>query len=153
MKNSPLLIVLGEPNSIFSEILFKAYKKKIIQKFNRPIVIIGSENLLKQQMRLLKYSIKIQKINQLEVKKINYNKKNIYIINVEYKFKKIFDKISKKSNNYINNSFKIALKLLNEKSAFALINGPVSKTHFLKKKYLGITEYLANKTIEYYERY
>jgi len=97
-------------------------------------------------MRLLKYSIKIQKINQLEVKKINYNKKNIYIINVEYKFKKIFDKISKKSNNYINNSFKIALKLLNEKSAFALINGPVSKKYFLEKKYLGITEYLATKT-------
>ena len=28
MKNNPLLIVLGEPNSIFSEILFKSYKKK-----------------------------------------------------------------------------------------------------------------------------
>ena len=34
---------------------------------------------------------------------------------------------------------------LNEKSAFALLNGPVSKTHFLEKKYLGITEYLAKK--------
>ena len=47
MKNNPLLIVLGEPNSVFSEILFKAYKKKIIQKFNRPIIIIGCEKLLK----------------------------------------------------------------------------------------------------------
>ena len=146
MKNSPLLIVLGEPNSIFSEILFKAYKKKIIQKFNRPIVIIGSENLLKLQMKFLKYSIKIQKINALDLKNSNLNKKYININNVEYKFKKVFDRISNVSNKYINNCFKIALKLLNEKSAFALINGPVSKTHFLEKKYLGITEYLSNKT-------
>ena len=63
-NNNPLLIVLGEPNSIFSEILFKVYKKKIIQKFNRPIVIIGCENLLKSQMKFLKYSIKINKINE-----------------------------------------------------------------------------------------
>jgi|TARA_B100000959_G_scaffold48730_1_gene50095 4-hydroxythreonine-4-phosphate dehydrogenase len=146
VRNNPLLIVLGEPNSIFSEILFKAYKKKIIQKFNRPIVIIGSENLLKLQMKLLKYSIKIQKINTFGLKKSNLNKKYINIINVEYRFKKIFDKISSGSNKYINDCFKIALKLLNEKSAFALINGPVSKTHFLEKKYLGITEYLASKT-------
>jgi len=146
VKNNPLLIVLGEPNSIFSEILFKTYKKKIIQKFNRPIIIIGSENLLKLQMKFLKYSIKIQKINTLDLKNSNLSKKYINIINVEYKFKKIFGKISRNSNNYINDCFKIALKLLSEKSAFALINGPVSKTHFLEKKYLGITEYLANKT-------
>ena len=120
-------------------------KKKIIQKLNRPILIIGSENLLRRQMKVLKYSIKINKINSIDLKKINLNRKHINIFNVEYKFKKIFDNISNKSNNYINNCFKIALKLLNNKSAFALINGPVSKTHFLEKKYLGITEYLANK--------
>ena len=146
MKNKPLLIVLGEPNSIFSEILFKAYKKKIIQKFSRPIVVIGSENLLKLQMKFLKYSIKIKKINSLNLKNANLNKKNINIVNVDYRFKKAFNKISNSSNKYINNCFKIALKLLKEKSAFALINGPVSKTHFLEKKYLGITEYLSNKT-------
>ena len=146
MKNKPLLIVLGEPNSIFSEILFKAYKKKIIQKFSRPIVIIGSENLLKLQMKFLKYSIKIKKINALDLKNSNLNKKYINIVNVEYRFKKVFGRISNVSNKYINNCFKIALKLLNEKSAFALINGPISKTHFLEKKYLGITEYLSSKT-------
>ena len=77
MKNKPLLIVLGEPNSIFSELIFKAYKKKIIQKFNRPIILIGSENLLKLQMKSLKYSIKIKKINSFNFKRLNLNKKNI----------------------------------------------------------------------------
>ena len=62
MKNNPILIVLGEPNSIFSEILFKTYKKKIVQKFSRPIIVIGSEKLLQSQMRYLNYSIKIKKI-------------------------------------------------------------------------------------------
>ncbi len=146
MKNKPLLIVLGEPNSIFSEILFKTYKKKIVQKINRPIVIIGSENLLRSQMRALKYTSKIKKISNLDLKNLKLDKKIINIIDVQYKFKKNFDKISKNSKNYINNCFKIALKLLNEKLAYALINGPISKTHFLEKKYLGITEYLANKT-------
>ena len=145
-NNNPLLIILGEPNSIFSEILFKTYKKKIIQKFKRPIIIIGSENLLKSQMKFLKYSIKINKINSFDLKKLNLNKKHINILNVEYKFKKTFDKISNNSKRYINDCFKVAIKLLNEKSAFALINGPVSKTHFLEKKYLGVTEYLASKT-------
>jgi len=144
-NNNPLLIVLGEPNSIFSEILFKSYKKKIIQKFNRPIVIIGSENLLKLQMKFLKHSIKIQKINFFDLKNSKLNKKYLNVINVDYKFNKIFTKISNNSNKYINNCFKIALILLKKKSAYALINGPVSKTHFLEKKHLGITEYLAKK--------
>ena len=58
MKNNSILIVHGEPNSIFSEILFKAYKKKIIEKFNKPIIVIGSINLIRSQMKFLKYSIK-----------------------------------------------------------------------------------------------
>ena len=145
MKNNPILIVLGEPNSIFSEILFKTYKKKIVQKFSRPIIVIGSEKLLQSQMRYLNYSIKIKKINSINIKNSNINNKYMNIINVDYNFKKIFNNISKNSNKYINNCFKIALKLLSEKSAFALINGPISKKHFLNKKYLGITEYLSNK--------
>jgi len=145
VKNNPILIVLGEPNSIFSEILFKTYKKKIVQKFSRPIIVIGSEKLLQSQMRYLNYSIKIKKINSINIKNSNINNKYMNIINVDYNFKKIFSNISKNSNKYINNCFKIALKLLSEKSAFALINGPISKRHFLEKKYLGITEYLSNK--------
>jgi 4-hydroxythreonine-4-phosphate dehydrogenase len=35
---------------------------------------------------------------------------------------------------------------MKEHKGCALINGPVSKKHFLKKKFPGITEYLASKT-------
>ena len=37
-------------------------------------------------------------------------------------------------------------EILNTKITNKFINGPISKKHFLKKRYLGITEYLAYKT-------
>ena len=46
----------------------------------------------------------------------------------------------------LKKSFDIALKILNKKITNKFINGPISKKFFLKKKYLGITEYLAHKT-------
>ena len=70
----------------------------------------------------------------------------INIINVEFKYKKIFSQISPKSSNYINVCFNVALNILNNNKDCILINGPISKKSFLKKKYLGITEFLSKKT-------
>ena len=39
----------------------------------------------------------------------------------------------------------MALKLIKKYKFKTLINGPISKTHFLKKKYPGMTEYFAQK--------
>ena len=146
MKIKPILIVSGEPYSIFFELFFKVYINKIKNKLKTPIILITSKDHLLKQMKFFKYNFDLNLINLDDLKKKKINNKKINIINVNFNFKKVFDKISNKSNKYINDCFKIALKLLNEKSAFALINGPVSKTHFLEKKYLGITEYLAKKT-------
>ena len=132
MVYKPIIVVAGEPNSIFSELLFKVFKNKINKKINRPLLIIGSEKLLKAQMKALKYYFNIRKIKFTDNAKLN--NKNINIIDVKYNFKKAFDKISNKSDKYINDCFKVALELLKKKQAFGLINGPISKTHFLKKK-------------------
>ena len=40
----PIIIVAGEPNSIFFEIYFKTLK---IKKFKSPIIIIASKDMLK----------------------------------------------------------------------------------------------------------
>ncbi len=61
MNIKPILIVTGEPFSIFSEILFKTLKKN---KFKKPIIIIGSYRLLCDQMKFLKYSIKFNVIKK-----------------------------------------------------------------------------------------
>ena len=143
MKDKAILIVAGEPNSIFLEIFFKSLKKN---NFKRPIILIASKNLVAQQMKKLRFNFKI---NLIDTKKIVLNlltNKELNIINVDYKFKKIFDKISENSNLYIKNSFDIALTLLKTNRFIGLINGPISKKTFLKDKFFGMTEFLANKT-------
>ena len=144
MKHKPVIIVLGEPFSIFSEILFKSLRK-IKKNFKKPILLIGSKNLLEKQMKKLNFSFKISKIDLKNSKIYNLNKKNINIIDVDLKFLKTFDKISFRSKKYIKKCFDIAILLLKNKEADCIINGPISKKHFLKKKYPGITEYLSNK--------
>ena len=143
MKNKAILIVAGEPNSIFLEIFFKSLKKN---NFKKPIILIASKNLVAQQMKKLRFNFKI---NLIDTKKIVLNlltNKELNIINVDYKFKKVFDKISESSNLYIKNSFDIALTLLKTNKFLGLINGPISKKTFLKDKFFGMTEFFANKT-------
>ena len=143
MKNKAILIVAGEPNSIFLEIFFESLKKN---NFKKPIILIASKNLVAQQMKKLKFNFKI---NLIDTKKIVLNlltNKELNIINVDYKFKKVFDKISESSNLYIKNSFDIALTLLKTNKFIGLINGPISKKTFLKDKFFGMTEFFANKT-------
>ena len=139
---SPILIVAGEPNSIFFEIFFKAQKTK---KFKSPIILIGSLNLLKLQMKKLNVRRKINSLNPRNFNEKKLNNKTINIIDVNYNTSVAFEKISKKSNQYIENSFEMATKIMKEKFIYKFINGPISKKYFLKKKYLGVTEYLTNK--------
>ena len=50
MSTKPILIVAGEPNSIFLEIFFKAMKLKT----KNPLILIASHKLLLMQMKKLK---------------------------------------------------------------------------------------------------
>jgi len=143
MIKEPIIIVAGEPNSIFFEIFFKSLKDN---EFKSPLIIIGSKKLLKEQMLKLGYTYELNNLNKdfQEFKKLN-NKK-INLINVDYDFKKCFEKITSKSNKYIDDTFKTALNFIKKNNLSKFINGPVSKKTFLKGKTLGITEYLAKKT-------
>ncbi len=143
MKSKPIIVVAGEPNSIFLEIFFKSFSLKKIKK---PIILIVSKSLFLMQMKKLGFSFKINLINSNNIKTNSLTNKKINLINVNYKFKKPFDKISDKSNLYINTCFKISLNIINKIQCAGLINGPISKKNFLKTKFLGITEYLAHKT-------
>ena len=143
MVYKPILIVAGEPNSIFSEIFFKSIKYK---KYKSPIIIIASKKLIELQMRKLNVNKKIRLIDFLKIEKYNFDNRKINLIDVNFDQKKPFERISNKSNSYIEKSFEIAIQILNKKITNKFINGPISKKFFLKKKFLGITEYLAFKT-------
>ena len=142
MKVEPITIVAGEPNSIFLEIFFKSLKK---HKYRSPLIIIVSKKLLQEQMKKLGFNFRINTIDKNFNTFEELNNKNINLIDVEYKFNDCFEKVSNKSNNYVEETFKIALKILNQNKFSKFINGPISKKHFLKGKSLGITEYLAKK--------
>ena len=143
MDKEPIIIVSGEPNSIFLEIFFKSLK---LNTYKSPLVIIVSKKLLQEQMKKLGFTFKINDINKKikDFSKLNNNKINL--INVNYEFKKCFEKITSKSNKYINNTFETALNIIKQNNLSKFINGPISKKYFLKGKTLGITEYLAKKT-------
>ena len=56
MRYKPIIIVAGEPNSIFFEIFFKSIKKI---KIKHPLILIASLNLIKLQMGALNIKKKI----------------------------------------------------------------------------------------------
>ena len=143
MKNyKPIIIVAGEPNSIFFEIFFKVIKKKI----KSPIILIASKKIIMKQAKILKEKISFNITNEFEIIKKKDNLKKINLIDIDFKQVSGFDKITTKSNNYIASCFDVAIKLLKNNVSNKFINGPISKKTFLKKKYNGITEYLAKKT-------
>ena len=142
MNYKPIIIVAGEPNSVFFELFFNVVNKKI----KSPIILIASKKLIIKQAKILKKKINFNNINEFEViKKKNFLQK-INLINVDLKQKHGFSKITSKSNSYISNCFDIAIKLIKNNVSNKLLNGPISKKTFLKNKFNGITEYLADKT-------
>jgi 4-hydroxythreonine-4-phosphate dehydrogenase len=142
MNYKPIIIVAGEPNSVFFELFFKVVKKKI----KSPIILIASKKLVLNQAKILKQKISFNLIHDLNLLKKRENLKKINLINVDFNQTKAFSKITSKSNNYISSCFNIAIDLLNKNISNKLINGPISKKTFLKNKFNGITEYIAKKT-------
>ena len=130
MGKKPIIIVSGEPNSVFLEIFFKSIK---INSFKSPLIIIVSKRLLQQQMIKLGFTFKINDIDKKFKDFSKLNNKKINLINVDYDFKKCFEKVSSKSNKYINETFLIALNFMRQNKFSKFINGPISKKYFFKR--------------------
>ena len=81
MVFKPIIIVAGEPNSIFSEIFFKSINYK---KFKSPIILIASLDLIKLQMKKLKMNKKIKLINLSTLKNSRLDNNKINLINVNF---------------------------------------------------------------------
>ena len=133
MNYKPIIIMAGEPNSIFLELYFKVINR---EKFKSPHILIASKKLLKLQMIKLKFKKKIRLIDHNQLKKYKLNNKSINLINIDYETSKAFEKISSKSNEYLERCFQMALKLLKKNISKKFINGPISKKYFLKKNIL-----------------
>ncbi len=135
MNYKPILIVPGDPDSIFLEIFFKTLKKK---KIKSPMIIISSTDLIKKYAKKNRLEIKLNKIKIADLKKINIKKGLIYVIDINYKF-------NKNTKEYVNECFDEAFKILKNGITHKFLNGPITKNKFLNKKFYGVTEYIANK--------
>tara|TARA_B100000989_G_C19518524_1_gene462936 strand:+ start:499 stop:1470 length:972 start_codon:yes stop_codon:yes gene_type:complete len=142
MNFKPILIVCGEPSSVFSELLVKTFKK---YKNKKPIVLIGSLNLIDSQLKKLGLKLNLNLVFLKSKYLKNLKKNKINIIDINYNFKKPFEKSSSKSKIYISKCFHEAFKIIKYNKIIGLINGPVSKKNFLKGRYQGITEYICSK--------
>ena len=141
MKNKPIILVAGEPNSIFFEIFFKAIEQK---KYKSPLVLICCRRLLTQQMKFFNFKkkLKILKINELKNLNINNNSINLIDIRLQKLLKKKDQDIFTKA--YLNESFNTAFQLIKNKFTKKFINGPINKKTFLNKKFLCVTEFISN---------
>ena len=134
--NSLIAIIAGEPASINSEIIAKAWKKKY-----KNIFIIGNYSLIEEQF--LKLNIKIPLFKVEEFKDIEIRKR-LLILDIPLKYNSIFKHKSSEVKKYIFKCFDVAHKLAINKKILGFINAPIDKNIF-NNKYLGVTEYLANK--------
>ena len=132
MNSKPILIVPGEKKSIFFEIFFKSLKSR---KFNSGLILICNKKKLDKEIKIFNFKKNIELLDKFEINPKNIKKNKIYLIDV-----KNYD-----SKNYIFDSFDIAFKLIKSGFTYKLINGPIDKSKTLKKKYLGITEYISKK--------
>ena len=140
MRRKPIIIVPGQPNSIFFEIFFKSLAvKKIIS----PIIFICCINLFKFNARKYRFNKNFNLINS-ENTKNNLMNNCIYILDVKLKKNKLGKIQFSNNKEYLNRCFYESFKLLKKNITYKLLNGPINKTKFLNKNYLGITEYISN---------
>jgi len=121
-------------------------KKK---KFRHPpCLVIGNYNLLYRHLKYFKFNLNLKLIEK-NFKLDDLKGTDIPVIDIKYDQKKIFEKISKRSNKFISDCFSQGLNLIKQNKILGIINGPVAKETFLNKKFCGITEFIAYKTGRY----
>ncbi len=130
-------IVLGEPNSINSEILAKS------NVFKSKAIVICSYELLKSQFQILKIKRKLRKIKKPE--DIKNNSKVINVLDIPLTFKKAFNVKFKESSNYVKKCLVVGHHLCLQKKLKGIINCSINKKNLFKNKNLGVTEFLAKK--------
>ncbi len=131
----PILVVAGDPKSIFLEIYIKSLRLK---KISNPLILIINEKILIDQMKILNQKFRLNKLKDTKTDFSKLNNKMINFINVPLN--------SKNNNDYIKRCFELALELLKKNKKLQLLNGPINKKRFFKGKYPGVTEYLGSKT-------
>ena len=133
-----IAILAGEPNSINSEIIAKAWKNK---KKLKNIFIIGNYSILKKQILKLNIKIPLVRIEKFEDFR---REEKLFVLDIPLKFTSAFNANLTEVQFYIFRSFDVAHNLAIDKKISGFINAPIDKKIF-NNRYLGVTEYLSEK--------
>ena len=76
-SNNSIIIINGEPQSIFLELFIKSLKK--LKKMSKPIILICSYDLINKHSKKFNYKFKLNFVNK---DYSNIQKKKINLINI-----------------------------------------------------------------------
>ena len=134
-------IVAGDPESINSEIIAKAWgKKKLFKNLN--IFVIGNYNLIKKQFKNLNIKLKLNKISDLKNKNF---KKRLLVYDVPLSFNDPFNLKKNIKKDYVIKSLNIAINFSKYKKILGFVNCPINKNEIFENN-SGVTEFLAKKS-------
>ena len=134
-------IVAGEPRSINTEIISKAWKR--LKKFEKKnFFIIGSYSLIKSQIKSNKIKILVHKFE--DKSKINSN--SMPIMDVPISFKNNYKIPKRNSSKYVLECLNRAHHLSCKYKIVGFINCAIDKKRNFKFKKMGVTEYLSKKS-------
>ena len=110
MNFNPIIIVGGEPQSVFFEIFLKAIKKKS----RHSIILVSSKDILKKNIKRFKRNLKL---NVLNANFSNIKKGRVNLVDINYKnFSFSKKRITNISNTFIEKSFDKALEIIKKKA-------------------------------------
>ena len=135
-----IILIGGDPNSINSEIILKSWRK-ISNTLKKKIYLVSNYNLIKDQSKKLKFSIKVCKVKSLKSKN---NSDTLKIIDINLKYLRPFNVPIKEASKFVKKSLIIGHHLALNKNVLGLINCPIDKT-LLRRNNMGVTEFLASK--------
>ncbi len=136
-----IIILGGDPNSVNSEIIFKAWKK-LNKSLKQKIFLVTNFELFKHQLKILNYNLKLRNIKDLDDNKTDNSLK---IINIDINYKIPFKVQKSNASKLVINSLNLAHSLaLKNKSIIGIINCAIDK-NLLGKSKIGVTEFLARK--------
>ena len=137
-----IAVVLGEPRSINSEIIAKAWSK-LNNLSKKKIFLIGSFKLIKNQLKILKKRIPIERVEKFNSLS---NSKKLQIIDIPLNFNNAFSVRNNDAKKYVLKCLNLAHNLASKRKIHGIINCPINKQKTFDKMSIGVTEYLAKKS-------
>ena len=138
-----IAIIAGESNSINSEIVSKCWKK--LKKKRNKIFLVGSYLLIKNQLKIIKINVPLKRIKNINN---NISSSFLHILDVPVNFKNPF-KLNKKDNaKYVQKCIDIGDNLAKYNKKIGFINCAINKNNVPALQKLGVTEYLARKSLK-----